>query len=84
MYQMITTALCPSVIILYAAANWKRETTIRFFGGSYTTPIPQKYMMQQLGLTLTKIYRMHLRKATGYMDIKPLKGTVAVAAPTRF
>ena len=40
--------------------------------------------MQQLGLTLTKSYRLHLRKTTRHMGIKPLKNTIAVTAPPGF
>ena len=40
--------------------------------------------MQQLGLTLTKAYGMHLRKATRHMGMKPLKFRAAVAPPPGF
>ena len=84
MHQRITNAPCPSCIILQATANWKRDKTTRFFGGSYTAPTPQEYTMQQLGLTLTKAYKMFLGKATLHMEVKPLKIKVAVAAPPGF
>ena len=35
--------------------------------------------MQQLGLTLTRAYGMHLRKATQHMGTKPAKKTAVVA-----
>ena len=46
--------------------------------GSHTVPTPQEYTMQQLGLTLTRAYGMHLRKATQHMGTKPVKRTVVV------
>ena len=46
MYQRLTTAPCPSGILMQATINWKKGNTTRFYGGSRTTPIPQEYTMQ--------------------------------------
>ena len=84
MYMRITTAPCPSGIILQAAENWKRDKTTWFFRGYHTAPIPQEYTMQQLGLTLTKTHVLHLWKAIRHMGVKPHKRSAAVAAPPGF
>ena len=40
--------------------------------------------MQQLGITLTKVYGLHLRIATGQMGFKPPQDATAVTAPPCF
>ena len=79
MYQRLTTSLCPSGIIMQAAIWWKKESATHFYGGSHTAPTPREYTMQQLGLTLTRAYGMHLRKVMQHMGTKPAK-KISVAA----
>ena len=73
MYRRLTTSPCPSGIITQAAIRWKKDNTTQFYGGSHTAPTPREHTMQQLGLTLTRAYGMHLRKATEHMGTKPAK-----------
>ena len=78
-HDEFTTSPCPSGIITQAAIKWKKEGTADFYGGSHTAPTPKEYTMQQLGLTLTRAYGMHLRKATQHMGTKPAKKNAVVA-----
>ena len=80
MYRRLITSPCPSGIITQAAIKWKKECDAHFYGGSHTAPTPHEYTMQQLGLTLTRAYGMHLRKATQHMGTKPAKRNTVVTA----
>ena len=66
MYNRILECPCPRGVITAASINWKRNKHRRFFGHSYTAPTPKEYTLQQLGLTVTKAYAMHLRKASKF------------------
>ena len=68
MYGRITTDPCPSGIILQAAGNWKRGKTTHICGGSYTTPTPHEYTMQQLRLMLAKAYVLQFTE--GYNEYR--------------
>ena len=65
MYNIATTYPCPRGIVTTACINWKRNKRRKFFGHSYTAPTPKEYTMQQIGLTITKAFALHLRKANG-------------------
>jgi hypothetical protein len=77
MYNIATSYPCPRGIVTSACINWKRNKRRKFFGHSYTAPTPKEYTMQQIGLTFTKAFALHLRKSSGIMR----NSSVAAAPP---
>jgi hypothetical protein len=43
--------------------NWKLTQTRRFYGHSYSAPTPTIHTLQQIGLTTTKAFAIHIRYA---------------------
>ena len=72
MYARATTPPCLSRLIPTAAINWKHNKDWRFYGHSYTAPMPHEHTLQQLGLVTTKTYGLHLRNAARRMGTCPL------------
>ena len=71
MYALVTSARAPNGLVQQACTKWKRHATRRFFGHSYTSPLPKKFTAQQLGLFMTKAFGLHLRNATRKMGVEP-------------
>lgn len=64
MHYRATTHPSPTGILQAADAHWKLHPTRQFYGPSHSAPTPQIHTMQQLGLTITKAFSIHLRNAT--------------------
>ena len=64
MYERILQYPCPRGVVTTASINWRHNKRRKFFGHSYTAPTPKEYTMQQIGLSVTKAYALHLRKAS--------------------
>ena len=71
MHDRITTFPCPMGIIPTATAVWSQTRTTRFYGGSYSAPTPRIHTLQQIGLTVTKAYALHMRHALSKLGQKP-------------
>ena len=73
MYNRATNFPCPLGIVPMAAAAWKRIGKRKFFGHSYTAPTPTEFVLQKIGLAVTKAYSMHLRNAARKFGDRPPK-----------
>ena len=71
MFARISNPPCPSGIVLTAAAAWNANRSRKFYGHSHTAPTPKIHILQQLGLSITKGYALHLRNATRRMGVEP-------------
>ena len=61
MYRRITTHPVPLGIVKTATAKGTATQQRAFFGHSYTALTPREYILQKLGLTITKAFALHLR-----------------------
>ena len=69
MYYKITHFPIPKGILKLANHNWKLTQTQRFYGHSYSAPTPTINTLQQLGLTITKAFALHIHYAQhGFLD----------------
>ena len=50
----------PLGIVKTATAKWTATRQRAFFGHSYTAPTPREYILQKLGLAITKALALHL------------------------
>ena len=62
-----------------ASINWKQNKTRKFYGHSYTAPTPKEFTLQQIGLSVTKAFALHLRNSTRKMN--STHGVVAQPPP---
>ena len=76
MYNRILECPCPRGIVTAASITWKHNKSRRFFGHSYTAPTPREHTLQQIGLTVTKAYAMHLRKASKFFTLPSVPSPV--------
>jgi hypothetical protein len=72
MYERILQYPCPRGVVTTASINWRHNKRRKFFGHSYTAPTPKEYTMQQIGLSVTKAYALHLRKASKNFSYPPV------------
>ena len=64
MYARATTWPCPLGIATTAKRRWREARADKpFYGWSHMTPTPREYVLQQLGLVITKAHAVHLRNA---------------------
>jgi len=65
MYHKITHFPSPNPkgTLKLADHNWKLTQTQRFYGHSYSVPTPTIHTLQQIGLTITKAFTIHIRYA---------------------
>jgi hypothetical protein len=63
MYNKITHFPSPKGTLKLADHNWKLTQTQRFYGHSYSAPTPTIHTLQQIGLTITKAFAIHIRYA---------------------
>ena len=75
MYERATNFPCPLGIVPTAAAMWKRNGHTKFYGHSHTCPTPKEFILQKIGLAVTKAYGMHLRNASRKFGDRPPKST---------
>ncbi len=61
MYHKITHFPSPKGILKLANHNWKLTQTRGFYGHSYSAPTPMINTLQQIGLTITKAFAIHIR-----------------------
>jgi hypothetical protein len=59
-------------ILTLADHNWKTTSTQQFYGHSYSAPTPTITALQQLDLTITKAFALHIRYATKKLHDHPL------------
>ena len=81
MYTRASSFPCPLGVVPTATAHWKRRGTRRFFGGSYTAPTPKEYILQKLGLAITKAFAMHLRNTSRKFGARPQSHRTADGSP---
>ena len=72
MCERATTYPCPIGIIHTATSLWKQTKSRTFYGHSHTAPTPKEYILQRLGLSLTKALVFHLRRAKHRTGTKPI------------
>ena len=63
MYHKITHFPSPKGILKLADHNWKLTQMLQFCGHSYSAPTPTIDTLQQIGLTITKDFAIHIRDA---------------------
>jgi hypothetical protein len=65
MYHKITHFPSPKGTLKLADHNWKLTQTRHFYGHSYSAsaPTPTIHTLQQIGLTITKAFAIHIRYA---------------------
>jgi len=63
MYNKITHFPGPKGILKLADHNWKLTQTRQFYRHSYSAPTPTINTLQQIGLTITKAFAIHIRYA---------------------
>ncbi len=81
MYRRATNFPCPLDILTCASVNWQQTKTRRFYGHSYTAPNPTISTVQQIGLSITKAFALHLRNSTRKMNAHPAVPAVAPPPP---
>ncbi len=64
MYSNIMQFPSPKGVLTLANHNWKTTSTRQFYGHSYSAPNPTITALQQLGLTITKTFALHIHCAT--------------------
>ena len=63
LYRRLTDPHAPLGIANTANAHWNKTKPRPFFGHSYTAPTPREYLMQKLGLCVTKGLTLLLRNS---------------------
>ena len=63
LYRRLTDPHAPLGIANTANAHWAKTKPRPFFGHSYTAPTPREYLMQKLGLCVTKGLTLLLRNS---------------------
>ena len=65
MYHKVTHFPSPKGTLKLADHNWKLTQTRHFYGHSYSAsaPTPTIHTLQQIGLTITKAFTIHIRYA---------------------
>jgi hypothetical protein len=63
MYSKIMRFPSPKRVLTLADHNWQPTPPCQFYGHSYSAPIPTITTLQQLGLTLTKAFTLHIHYA---------------------
>jgi hypothetical protein len=82
MYRRITDTRAPQGVANTANAHWRATRSRPFFGHSYTAPTPREFLMQKLGLCITKAMALHLRNSFKKFGAHPNRQFVA--APPGF
>ena len=68
MYRRATSYPGPLGVLTTASINWKQNKSRKFYGHSYTAPTPKEFTLQQIGLSITKAFALHLRNSTRKMN----------------
>jgi len=63
-YSKLTCFPSPKGILNLADHNWKTTHSRQFYGHLYSAPTPTITTIQQLGLTLTKAFPLHIHYTT--------------------
>ena len=50
-------------IVPLASIRWKQHRTRAIFGHSYTAPTPHEFLLQKMGLCVTKAFALHIRNS---------------------
>ena len=73
LYRRLTSPPAPLGVANTANAHWRTARSRTFFGHSYTAPTPREYLMQKLGLCITKAMTLHLRNSFKKLGTHPNK-----------